>query len=631
MWAGLSDPYVWLENLSSPDVLKYIDLNDRRAREYVADKSSVLYRRLLDLSLEPIYYGFRVTDLGYFYMMRSRDFRLGIMYRDGVTEDIVVSSSLGRDVIITSYFVSRRGDLVAYYYSEGGRDLGRLDIVETFSKKPIDRIDGSIHSVVFLGEGRFYYVRFYRSGECPDGVRAPCARVFLRDGGKDEMVFGEGVPTSNFIGLKQSVDGSRAMVTVSRGWSSSKIYTGSLRDPGSWSELYGGDYISIPIDYVGGCYIIRAYDSSGMGRILCLDGKKVREVIPETGEYLESAFVLDNMVAGIYITRECYNKIIYYSLDGRILGEYSPSTPSSIAIASEQAYRGEAVIEESSFTQRYRIIKVSRDMLHGKVIRESRRRDDFEVEHGWARSYDGTHIHYFIIRRRDTKPSRVVLYGYGGFGIALKPGYYLWSIPVIEDGGALVVANIRGGSEYGKTWHRAGMGRNKINVFMDFIAVAEDLKRRGARIVAHGRSNGGLLVGSVILMRPDLFEGAVIGYPVLDMLRFDKLYIGRAWVPEYGDPEKSEDREYLASYSPYHNIKPGRKYPAVFLYTGLNDDRVHPAHAIKFHAKMIEHGYESYLRAERSSGHIGSTPEIVAREMADYVGFIYKKLGLEPK
>jgi prolyl oligopeptidase len=132
-------------------------------------------------------------------------------------------------------------------------------------------------------------------------------------------------------------------------------------------------------------------------------------------------------------------------------------------------------------------------------------------------------------------------------------------------------------------------------------------------------------------MRPDLFEGGVIGYPVLDMLRFDKLYIGRAWVPEYGDPDNSEDREYLASYSPYHNIKPGRTYPTVFLYTGLNDDRVHPAHALKFHARMIEYGYESYLRVERSSGHIGSTPEIVAKEMADYVGFIYKKLGLEPK
>jgi prolyl oligopeptidase len=627
----LSDLYIWLEDLSSPDVLRWIDLNDRRAREYVYDKSSVLYKRLLDLSLEPIYYNFRITDLGYFYMMRSRDFRLGIIYRDGSSEDLVVSSSLGRDAIITSYFVSRKGDLVAYYYSEGGRDLGRLDIIEISNKRLIDRIDGSIHSVVFLEGGRLYYVKFYRSRECPDGVRAPCSRVFLRDGGRDEMVFGEGVPTSNFIGLKQSVDGSRAMVTVFRGWNSSKIYAGSLGDPSSWSELYGGDYLSIPIDYVDGCYIVRTYDSTGMGRILCLDGEKAKEVIRERGEYLESAFILDNIVAGIYITRECYNKMIYYSMDGRILSEYSPNTPSSIAITSEQAYRGEAIIQETSFIQRYRVVKVSRDMLHGEVIRESRRREDFEVEHGWARSHDDTPIHYFIIRRRDIKPSKVVLYGYGGFGIALKPGYYLWSIPVIEDGGALVVANIRGGSEYGEAWHRAGMGRNKINVFMDFIAVAEDLKRRGARIVAHGRSNGGLLVGSVILMRPDLFEGGVIGYPVLDMLRFDKLYIGRAWVPEYGDPDNSEDREYLAGYSPYHNIKPGRTYPAVFLYTGLNDDRVHPAHALKFHARMIEYGYESYLRVERSSGHIGSTPEIVAKEMADYVGFIYKKLGLEPK
>ncbi|NAZ13297.1 MAG: prolyl oligopeptidase family serine peptidase [Desulfurococcales archaeon] len=164
---------------------------------------------------------------------------------------------------------------------------------------------------------------------------------------------------------------------------------------------------------------------------------------------------------------------------------------------------------------------------------------------------------------------------------------------------------------------------------MDFIAVAEDLRRKlgDVKIVAHGRSNGGLLVAASAIMRPDLFNAAVIGYPVLDMLRFDKLYIGRAWVPEYGDPSNSEDREYLLKYSPYHNIRPREKYPPMYIYTGLNDDRVHPAHAFKFHAKLREYGHQSYLRVERSSGHIGSTPEVLAEETADYIGFIYMVLN----
>ena len=625
----MNDPYIWLEDLSSPKTLKWVEEQDRKARKHVEEYSSKLYNRFLKLNSEPLYYSFRITDLGYFHMVRSRDFRIGLIYRDGESRDLVSSKDLGRDVVIVNYFVSRKGDLLAYYYSEGGRDLGKLTIIETSNGEIVDSIEGSIHGLVFLDHGRFYYTKFYRSGKCPDGVEAPCDRVFLRENGRDEMVFGEGIPTSNFIGIKASSDRSRIMLTISHGWSRSKIYAGSISDPGSWSELYGGGFMSIPIDYRDGCYIIRSYDLGGMGRIICVGNGSIREIISEGSEYLESAIVLEDIVAGIYIDRECYNKIKYYSLNGEPIGEYKPEVPSSITIYTDQGYRGEALFEESSYVQRYRIVKISRDRLDGEVIIQSKRMENVEITHGWARSHDGTPIHYFMVKRKDTPPDKVVLYGYGGFSIALKPNYYLWSIPIIEDGGTLVVANLRGGSEYGEAWHRAGMGRNKINVFMDFIAVARDLRRRGSRIVAHGRSNGGLLVGSVIVMEPDLFDAGVIGYPVLDMLRFDKLYIGRAWVPEYGDPENPEDRGYLEKYSPYHNIARGRSYPPVFIYTGLNDDRVHPAHAFKFHARMIEYGYESYLRVERSSGHIGSTPEIVAREMSDYVGFIYRVLGLK--
>jgi prolyl oligopeptidase len=174
------------------------------------------------------------------------------------------------------------------------------------------------------------------------------------------------------------------------------------------------------------------------------------------------------------------------------------------------------------------------------------------------------------------------------------------------------------------------MRDKKQNVFNDFIAVAEYLKKIGAKVVILGRSNGGLLVGAVLTQRPDVIDGAVIGYPVLDMLRFHKLFIGEAWVSEYGDPENPEDVAFLVKYSPYHNIKEGINYPPTLVFTGLHDDRVHPGHAYKFVAKLKHVGANILLRVEQSSGHAGATTETKAREYSEIMAFVYKVLDMDP-
>ncbi|MEM2235126.1 MAG: prolyl oligopeptidase family serine peptidase, partial [Desulfurococcaceae archaeon] len=181
--------------------------------------------------------------------------------------------------------------------------------------------------------------------------------------------------------------------------------------------------------------------------------------------------------------------------------------------------------------------------------------------------------------------------------------------------------------EYGEKWHEAGMKRNKMNVFHDYIAVVEKFKSMGFRVAGFGRSSGGLLIGAVMTLKPSLLDVAAIGYPVLDMLKFHKLYVGAAWIPEYGDPEDRGDREYLLQYSPYHNLKEGEEYPPTIVYTGLYDDRVHPAHALKFYAKMKSFGNNVCLRIEASSGHSGSSPQVLAMEMADVLSFILLNLS----
>ena len=204
-----------------------------------------------------------------------------------------------------------------------------------------------------------------------------------------------------------------------------------------------------------------------------------------------------------------------------------------------------------------------------------------------------------------------ILYGYGGFEHALTP--YYPAIPGkvwLERGGAYVIANIRGGGEYGPRWHQAALRENRQRAFDDFAAVAEDLVKTGVTSPQHlgimGGSNGGLLCGVTLTQHPELMGAAVCQVPLLDMLRFHKLLAGASWMEEYGDPDKSGDHEYIARYSPYQNLKGDAQYPRPFLLTSTKDDRVHPGHARKFVARMRAQGHPVLYFENTEGGHAGA-------------------------
>ncbi len=238
----------------------------------------------------------------------------------------------------------------------------------------------------------------------------------------------------------------------------------------------------------------------------------------------------------------------------------------------------------------------------------------YEVIQNWATSKDGTQIPYFMLKRKDLKldgRSPTILYGYGGFELSLTPSYSgvigkVW----LDRGGVYVMANIRGGGEFGPQWHQAALREKRQNAFDDFIAVAEDLIRLKVTSPSHlgieGASNGGLLVGVAMVQRPDLFNAVLSQVPLLDMVRFSKLLAGASWMGEYGNPEISGDCSYLLKYSPYHNIKPQIKYPKPFFTTSTKDDRVHPAHARKMSARMSEQGHPFLYYENINGGHSGS-------------------------
>lgn len=231
-----------------------------------------------------------------------------------------------------------------------------------------------------------------------------------------------------------------------------------------------------------------------------------------------------------------------------------------------------------------------------------------------ATSADGTKVPYFIVHRKDMVPdgkNPTLLYGYGGFEVAMTP-FYLNSAGKVwaERGGAYVLANIRGGGEFGPAWHKAAQRENRQRAFDDFIAVAEDLVKRKITSPAHlgiqGGSNGGLLTGAVFVQRPDLFNAVLVEVPLLDMIRYNKLLAGASWVDEYGNPEDPKMREVLLKYSPYQNVRADVKYPEAFFLTSTKDDRVHPGHARKMVARMREQGHPIYYYENTEGGHGGS-------------------------
>jgi prolyl oligopeptidase len=257
------------------------------------------------------------------------------------------------------------------------------------------------------------------------------------------------------------------------------------------------------------------------------------------------------------------------------------------------------------------------------------------VEQFEATSTDGTRIPYFVVRPKGVKydgTAPTLLYAYGGFQVSMTPGYSgvmgkLW----LERGGTYVVANIRGGGEFGPAWHTAGLKENRQKVYDDFFAVSQDLITRKItsprRLGIMGGSNGGLLMGVALTQRPELYNAIVVQVPLFDMIRYSQIGAGASWVGEYGDPAIPSEKAVIAKYDPYSNLKAGQKYPEVFIETSTKDDRVHPAHARKAAARLEELGYPVLYYENIDGGHAASAnlAETARRQALEYV-YLSRKL-----
>jgi len=365
------------------------------------------------------------------------------------------------------------------------------------------------------------------------------------------------------------------------------------------------------------------------------------ELIPERDDVLERAHRAGGGFLAVYL-RDAQHRVLRFDAAGAELGEVDLGEPGTVSDLHAEQDSEECFLGVQSFVRGTRAYRV--DLSTGRadpLVLTGRTAPvpDITIERRSATSADGTTVPYFLLRPAGAwQALPALLYGYGGYNKAITPEFKAAWPAWLAAGGALAVANLRGGGEYGRQWHEAGMRDRKQNVFDDFIAVGEHLISTGVtthgQLALHGRSNGGLLVGAVMTQRPDLAAVALPMVGVMDKLRFHKFTIGAAWIPEAGDPDVAEDFAFLHALSPLHALRPGTSYPATLILTGDHDDRVAPAHSYKFGAEL-QHDQASdapvLLRIEAATGHgLGKPKRMLAAEFADMLAFAAEHTGLTP-
>ncbi|MEN8797924.1 MAG: prolyl oligopeptidase family serine peptidase [Flavobacteriaceae bacterium] len=344
----------------------------------------------------------------------------------------------------------------------------------------------------------------------------------------------------------------------------------------------------------------------------------------------------------INIMEDVQNKLLRYRLEDGVWKGKSLETPTfgSINLMSSSNETNDHFLLYSNFiTPRTLFHADENGMDQVKKLKDFFDASELVIDQHFTTSADGTSVPYFVVRHKDivlNGKNPTLVYAYGGFGVSVQPSYsYTIGLGWLERGGVYVLANIRGGGEYGPAWHQAGRLEKKQNCYNDFYAVTEDLISRQIsspeHIGAFGWSNGGLMAGVLYTQRPDLFKAVVIGAPLLDMKRYNKLLAGASWMGEYGDPDKEEDWAFIKKYSPYHNLKDSQVYPEVFFVTSTKDDRVHPGHARKMAAKMKAMGHPYWYYETIEGGHgAASTNDQQAFMMASIYSYLSSKLMNEP-
>jgi prolyl oligopeptidase len=658
------DPYRWLEDPNSPETLTWVEKQNKLTADFLAavhirDKIKTRLTRLIDY---PRYSAPYKQGGRYFYWKNEGLQNQSVLYIQKTLESpprVVINPNLlspDGTIALTATAVSEDGKLLAYALSRGGSDRQEIKIRNIDSGRDYNEtlLWCRFTQIAWKHDNAgLFYNRFPDPNTVPPQDQTNYNRVYWHKlnnpQSQDELIYED--PNNKELDFPPLIteDGKYLILYVYHGTDpKNRIYYRPVENAGPFIKLL--DKADARYNFIGNTGPVFYFHTdldAPRGRIIAIDTNSParenwRVILPQSDDVIDYVALINNSLIVAYM-HDVHHQLKIYTLGGVFIHEIPLPTLGTVTDLSGKQLDTEMFFSFTSFlfpTTSYRY-----DFSTGELSVFQKPQIDFdpsgyETRQVFFHSKDGTRVPMFISHRKTLTldgNNPTLLYGYGGFNISLKPSFSSSTILWLQMGGIYAVANLRGGEEYGESWHQAGMLDKKQNVFDDFLAAAEWLIQNKytspKKLAIRGGSNGGLLVAACMLQRPDLFGAVICQVPVTDMLRYHKFTVGHYWIPEFGSADASfEQFKNLYAYSPLHNVEYGVEYPPVLVTSADTDDRVIPAHAKKFVATLQEKTDSKnpiLLRVETKAGHGQGKPiSKIIDEQTDIYSFLVKTLNL---
>ena len=664
----VADPYRWLEDdvRQNKDVAAWVEAKNKETFSFLDQipERATIRKRLTELwDFERFNTPFKRGGRYYYFYnsgLQNQDTLFVQDSLDGKARLLLDPSTWSKDgtVALSGTAFSDDGQYLAFGQSEAGSDWNTWRIMEIASGKVLDdelkRI--KFNSPAWTNDGKgFFYARYPEPSAEFQELNLNQKVYYHRVGTKqsaDVLVYHRPDEPKWGFGSQVTEDGSYLIITTWKGTDDKyRIVYRDLREPYALpTEListFDNEYTFVGNE--GSVFYFQTDLAAPRRRLIAIDiqqpdAKNWKEIIPQRAETLQGVGFVGGHFVASYL-KDAQTQVTIHALDGKQVREVQfPGIGTAAGFGGKQD-ETETFYSFSSFATPPTVYRYDMQTGQSSLFRQSKVKfdpADYEVKQVFYTSKDGTRVPMFLSYRKGLKldgTNPTLLFGYGGFNISQTPRFSITRLQWMEMGGVFAVANLRGGGEYGEDWHQGGTKLRKQNVFDDFIAAGEWLIANkyttSSKLAIQGGSNGGLLVGACLTQRPELFAACLPAVGVMDMLRFQKFTAGRFWVDDYGSSDNADEFKALLAFSPYHNLKPGVKYPATLVTTADTDDRVVPGHSFKFAARLqaAQAGdAPTLIRIETRAGHGAGKPTTkIIEEYADQWGFLVKTLGMKLK
>jgi prolyl oligopeptidase len=638
----IEDQYRWLEDFTSEESKTWVDEQNKFTQNFIGKnkyKKSIAKNLNSTWDTESISIPYKVEDKTFYYFNDGtwQQSKLMIKDCDECNARVLLDPNTLSDdgtISLGGTSVSNDASMLAYSISDGGSDWRVWKVLDISSGK---NLQDTIEWAKFSGaiwetdDSGFYYQKYDEpSNEALKDINTAPKLMFHKLGtsqSEDIIIYENPDKPRWGWGINVVKDSEIKFLSISNGTDErNRLYVQLNRDESFIpliDELIGAYQYLDSKDDIHWFY---STENAKNGKVVSLQIKNGsfvwNDVVPEKAESIRGVNFINNSIVITYLV-DTFSEINFYTLEGSFKNKLSNDDKGTIGGFGGGMEDDKTYFSFTNFVTPRRIYEIDLNNMSTEIFWEEKLDkylpDDYVSEFKFFKSKDGTMVPLHISYKKSlsiSKDTPVLLYGYGGFNISILPGFSKRYLAWMNQGGVVAVANLRGGGEYGDSWHEAGMLFNKQNVFDDFAYAAKFLHQQNIgspnSTAIQGGSNGGLLVAATMLQNPNLFKVAIPQVGVLDMLRFHKFTIGWAWESDYGSPDDKKGFENLLAYSPLHNIKRGACYPTTLITTAERDDRVVPSHSFKFAAKLQEYqGCENpiLLRTEGRAGHGAGTPK----------------------